>query len=66
MVESLTNGAWMVVYTLSFNRGDVAMLGTDMTPAPALRITSTHPIHVQMTGASSEFAWSAYSDAYVK
>ena len=39
-------------------------LGDDYSPAVVLRVTSSAPIHLQMTHTSSEFAWAAFSDHY--
>jgi hypothetical protein len=39
-------------------------LGDDYSSAAVLRITSSAPIHLQVTHTTSEFAWAAFSDHY--
>ena len=63
-VESYDDGAWSPVLTASGDAGELVSLGDDYASAAVLRVTSSAPVHVQMTHTSSEFAWSAFSDHY--
>jgi hypothetical protein len=63
-VESWSAGAWSTVTTASGDAGDMVGLGDDYSAAAVLRVTSSAPIHLQMTHTTSEFAWTAFSDHY--
>ncbi|MEY3213701.1 MAG: hypothetical protein RIT28_4182 [Pseudomonadota bacterium] len=63
-VESWSGGAWSAVMTASGDAGDMVSLGDDYSAAAVLRVTSSAPIHLQMTHTTSEFAWAAFSDHY--